>query len=172
MAWAPLPSHERLMELLDYNPGTGLLEWRELPPTTRINRWRNARYANQPAGFLRKGRLRLSIDGKAYEASRVIWKLMTGDDPRLTIDHRDRDRMNNKWENLRLATNAQQQYNSSYSNKTGFRGVHRSGAGFAARITVAGKKLYVGYFRTPDEAGQAAVEATRLHHGEFAFEGG
>ena len=47
-------------------------------------------------------------------AGRVIWYLQTGEDPgKAIVDHKDRNRMNNCWSNLRLGTHAQNCWNRS-----------------------------------------------------------
>ena len=46
----------------------------------------------------------VEINGARCRANRLAWLLMTGDWPRHVIDHKDHDRTNNRWLNLRDIT--------------------------------------------------------------------
>jgi hypothetical protein len=105
----PLPSSERLHELLAYDPTTGALTWkarplwmfRDVSGRSAFNCqtvW-NAKYAGKPAGTA-KTYISIKIEGDGFQAHRVIWKMETGLEPD-EIDHWDRDKHNNKWANLR-----------------------------------------------------------------------
>lgn len=48
------------------------------------------------------------------------------------------------------------------------RGIGRVRGGFTATIYIGGKRHYLGFFKTKDEAGQAYAEAAKKYHGEFA----
>ncbi len=114
--------------------------------------------------------IRLSIGSQTYYSSVLAWFYMTGEWPATEIDHRDTDRTNNRWGNLRLATHSQNMYNRSVTvrNKTGYKGVIQYEYGFTARIVHA-KTLYcLGTFSDPVQAAKAYDrEAIRLH-GRFA----
>lgn len=94
---------------LQYSAHTGKLYWREW--TAAGKTW-NTRYAGREAGTLdikvacgrRYPQIRIGIDGKLYLASRIAWLLYYGEWPRLTIDHRNGDRTNNRIRNLRDVT--------------------------------------------------------------------
>jgi hypothetical protein len=91
-----------LHELLeDHN---GHLFWKH-PKTSRT-----LEKANSPIGTLCKdGYIRASINKKSYNLARIVWIFHKGDIPEnLTVDHIDCDKQNNKLENLRLATRAEQ----------------------------------------------------------------
>ena len=94
---------------------------------------------------------------------------MTGEDPPAFIDHINHDRHDNRWENLRLATPAQNSQNSRGHGKYK-KGVAKSTCGitFEAKITVDGKKVFLGCFNTEDEAHQAYCDAANRIHGLFA----
>jgi hypothetical protein len=101
-----------------------------------------------PAGFVvgsvsANGYLKVSFRGKSYPLSRVIWKLVTGLEPKGDIDHINRDRGDNRWENLRDVTPQQNQLNRL---SRGYRRLKNE----RYRVTLQGKD--VGYFNTPDEA--------------------
>lgn len=106
MATKPLPSQEVLRQLLDYDPETGALTWRErersMFRTDRQFKTWNARYAGAPAlgSVDAHGYLVGSVLGSSVKAHRVIAKLVSGVDPDC-IDHINGDRSDNRWSNLR-----------------------------------------------------------------------
>ncbi len=82
------------------------------------------------------------------------------------VDHIDGDRHNNRVENLRWATRSQNLANSKASN--GPKGIEKNGSGWCARITVEGKRLYLGTFRTQREASEAYDKQALRSFGSFA----
>jgi hypothetical protein len=101
------------------------------------------------------------INDKSHQAHRLAWIYMTGHSPKNQIDHIDGVRFNNAWVNLREATNKQNQENRALSltNVSGYRGVcwKKSLQKWSARVGHHGKRLHIGYFDTPEEAGKAAA---------------
>jgi len=93
----------------------------------------------------------------------------TGDG--LDADHRDRDGLNNRRENLRNATRAQNRHNSRVrvDSESGVKGVSwdKSRGAWSARIKVGGKLVYLGRFADIDAAADAYAKASRKLHGEF-----
>lgn len=69
----------------------------------------------------------IRVNGRLYLAHRLAWLWMTGEWP-TEIDHRDRNRSNNRWANLREVTRTQNNYNAGRrsDNTSGFRGVYRN----------------------------------------------
>jgi hypothetical protein len=89
-------TRRRLRELIDYDPATGAFSWRV--SRQRVN-------AGDRAGTLSVYGYRvICIDGACYRGGRLAWFYVRGRWPREQIDHRDRDRANDRFENLRLAT--------------------------------------------------------------------
>lgn len=86
------------------------------------------------------------------------------------VDHIDGNGLNNRRDNLRLATNSQNHHNISKrsDNKSGYKGVCYSGGKWVAQINVSGKQTYLGRFDTPENAYEAYCEAAKKYHGEFA----
>ena len=88
------------------------------------------------------------------------------------VDHIDGDRLNNRRNNLRLATHAQNMANRKLqkNNKSNFRGVsfHKGSQKWRAEIQKEGTKTNLGYFNTPEEAYAAYLEASNRLFGEFA----
>ncbi|HWF62969.1 MAG TPA: hypothetical protein VN666_22035 [Nitrospira sp.] len=91
-------------------------------------------------------------------------------DPR-QVDHRTpSETLNNCKSNLRIATHAQQQYNTRIprNNTSGFKGVTRRGPNeWATYIAVNKKGIYLGSFRTGELAAEAYKAASAKYHGEF-----
>jgi hypothetical protein len=71
------------------------------------------------------------------------------------VDHIDRNRQNDRLENLRWCSRSQNNSNRTNKNKTGFPGVHKKGQKYKAEIKINGKKTYLGLFETPEEAHEA-----------------
>jgi hypothetical protein len=158
---------ERLRELLDYDPETGIFTW-------RANRGR-AR-AGMVAGYLARDGYRLiEIDGHPYQAHRLAWLYVFGEWPEGYLDHRDCDRDNNAIDNLRTANRHQNAGNSRISkrNTSGYKGVswHKRDRKWQAQIYRDGKACSLGYFDDPEEAHEAYMDAAREYWGEFASAG-
>lgn len=89
-----LPPVMELHRLFCYNPHTGEL----VRKTARTNRVK----VGEPVGNLHKdGYLKTGIGSITYLVHRIVWKMFYGTEPPEQIDHRDRDRTNNKISNLR-----------------------------------------------------------------------
>jgi hypothetical protein len=115
-----------------------------------------------------QGYTRLHIEGRWHQAHRVAWYIMTGIWPAVMVDHRNLCRSDNYWENLRLATNSQNQMNRA--NRTGLpKGVtlHRQTGKFQAQIKRDGKSHYLGLFETAPAAHDAYVERAAELFGDF-----
>lgn len=112
------------------------------------------------------------LDGRAYQSHRLAWLWMTGEWPALQVDHKDTDRRNNRWSNLRLATRTENQWNANVrgDNTSGYKGVSRpkGRTKWQAHITLGGRRKYLGTFDTAEDANQAATAARQAAHGEFA----
>lgn len=184
MAPRALPDRAYLLERLDYDPDTGVLTWRNRPRThfsdDRYHRQWNARYAGKTAGTLKPiGYLAVSVttDKSTHQpyAHRVIWRMMTGMDPPATIDHINRIPTDNRWSNLRPATQAEQLRNTTVRRNatTGLKGIYynKQTRSFQAEITLNGRKVYIGRFATAEKAHKAYVEAAKVHFGAYWSDG-
>ena len=166
-----LPSVELLNSLFRYDRNNGRLTWQTFLSG------RMAKYAGNEAGTTTaRGYITVGIktNGKTayYLAHRIIWKMMTGADPIDQVDHRDGNRKNNRWSNLRSASNGANIRNSKLrcDNKSGVKGVHwdASRKKWRAVITVDQRYVKIGRF-DHIEAAKAAIKAARIKlHGEYA----
>lgn len=155
-------TQKMLKDRLSYNWETGEFHWK--------SRHCNAIHTGDLAGMTQLGYRVIRLYGVRYPAHRLAWLYMTGRWPLVLIDHKDRDRLNNRWVNLREATHQQNQQNrgASKRNKFGIKGVYKYRTGYRAHIRAEGKMKSLGTFKTPEEAGRAYQKAAQLYHGEFA----
>lgn len=116
------------------------------------------------------GYLGINIAGRSYLAHRLAWLYVHGCWPPEQIDHIDRDRKNNRLENLRPCTNQQNNWNKRPA--TGHDGVSwcASRGRWRARITVDAKGKSIGYFEDLSEALAARRIAEERVRGRFLGE--
>lgn len=88
------------------------------------------------------------------------------------VDHINGNSLDNRRNNLRLCTHAQNIHNQrlSVANKSGFKGVgfFKKLGKWRAQIKVNRKQLTIGYFNTPEEAHKAYCDAAKEYFGDFA----
>jgi hypothetical protein len=158
----PLPPAEHLRAVFRYDHRSGRLIWRARDDV------RGGALSGKPVGGVANGVWHVKLKGYgSLLAHRVIWKMVHGTDPN-QIDHINGDSLDNRLENLREATPAQNSRNRGRARKTDYRGVHRSGNCWRALIRVDGRLIPLGTFRDPEAAYAAYVAAARKHFGEFA----
>lgn len=111
-------------------------------------------------------------DRSSHKPRTVTLHRLLADDPvGMEVDHRDADGLNNRRDNLRVATTAQNQHNARISkrNTSGLKGVtfNKDRGKWQAKIMRDRKRHHIGYFGCPTTAHFAYVKASRLLHGEF-----
>ncbi len=145
-------THERLLKLITYDPDTGLFKRNPVLNNPR---------PSFPAGRLMGTYWVVKVDGVEYKASRLAWFYMTKKWPVEKVDHKDRNRVNNRWENLREATNSQNMSNDRRLLPTcGVRGVERTKHGtYRVRIRDGHKKKHIGTYSNLEEAEKAFKRA-------------
>lgn len=147
---------DELRAMLHYDPDTGHFTW--------IRKVSRKVVVGERAGSLNgSGYRQIRIGGKIYSEQRLAFLYMTGDWPAGQVDHKDRDRANNRWENLRVASNAQ-----NSRNRPPCLGFVTVSGGYVARIRVNGRRMNIGKYSTPEAATAAYALASYLYFGEFS----
>jgi hypothetical protein len=154
------PTREMVLADLTYFPETG---------TFARKRKRLGRPRSGVAGHVNKqGYRRIQVGSRLYAAHQLVWLVETGDWPSSMIDHRDGERDNNRFGNLRISNNSfnlQNQRRARADNRTaGLLGVSGERGKFRARIWVRGRSISLGHFADPGEAHSAYLSAKRSLH--------
>ena len=153
---------ERLREVLDYCPETGLFTWKISAS--------NRKPAGSIAGTIDSyGHVYISIANKNYPAHRLALFWVNGKPSTCEhVDHRDRNPSNNRFSNLRELTCSQNLQNSKVSkaNTSGIKGVSwdRFTGKWAADLAVGGKLIRLGRFALIEDAIAARKAAEITHH--------
>lgn len=148
---------ERLRELHNLDPETGRLTRRTAAGGKRVG---------DVMGTLNKdGYVRIMVDGLIYLAQRLVWLHYYGSWPS-ECDHINGIRNDNSIANLRDVTRSINMQNQKKAhNRTGLPlGVYPSKQRFQATIKIDGKPVYIGNYKTADEAHAAYLEVKRKLH--------
>lgn len=131
-------TQDRVKELLDYNPETGILTW-------KIKRRGRAKVGDEAGTVNGAGYVKLSVDGKQYLAHRVIWLWLYGYLPENNVDHVNRVTTDNRECNLREVSQSCNIRNSQVSaiNLSGIKGVRVDKHGFHAFIYNKGRQTHI-----------------------------
>lgn len=157
-------TQELVKSLYNYDPETGHF--------TRKTVHHRFPIGSRAGSTMANGYRNLTVAGQRLYEHRVAWLYMTGEWPADMIDHKDLNRANNAWCNLREADNSKNMRNAGMrsNNTCGFKGVcWRSDQGrWRAYITVNGKQKHLGNYRSKEEAALAYDAAALAYYGEFA----
>lgn len=115
----------------------------------------------------KKGYAVANIKGKVTKMHRFI---MGVSNPEVIVDHKNRDRHDNRKSNLRICTTTENARNRSVSKhcSSGFIGIRITEYGkYNVKITFSGKEIHIGNYDTLEEAIRARKIAEGKYHGEF-----
>lgn len=166
---------EYFISLFDYDKETGVLTWKERPPTSKNNNIFNSLFAGKPAGSVvtsnksKTSYVAVKINGKSYKAHRIIFSIMTGTMPD-EVDHIDHNGLNNKWENLRASNGRDNARNLPMlrSNKSGHIGVnwHKAAKKWQVRaVNEEGKRIDLGRY----DSLETAAMVRKKYEKEFKY---
>lgn len=149
-------NHYTLQLFLDYDPETGIFKW-------KINASRNAKEGSIAGCVNHKGYLQIRINGYTYRAHRLAWFYVYKEWPPEQIDHKDRDKLNNRVNNLRISNSSLNAYNTDprRGNTSGVKGVYfcSNTRKWKSWIWVKGKMMHLGCFSNREEAVKVRKEA-------------
>ena len=163
----------RAAGMVNYNPITGSMTWKQKPKNTKDSaRW-NSRYSGKECG---------TVDDKGYRrilfrfqpdstfkirVHRLAWFIVYGVIPFGEIDHINQIKTDNRIENLRDVPKSINQRNvpRRVSNTSGVPGVtwHKQRAKWCAQASVDGKHHHIGLFTAIEDAEKAAKEFRAAH---------
>lgn len=144
-------TYELVRELFSYDPDTGIL----------------IKYYKQCGAVIGHT---ITYKGALFQKTAIIWLYCYGSWPKNLIDHKDRNRDNNKIENLREATYSQNGFNQERVKPYGHKGITFDASRakkWRAQIRIKGIKVNLGRFYTLEEAAEAYCFAALEHQGEF-----
>ena len=151
---------DHIRNVLDYDPLTGNFIWK----THKYRLDLIGKVAGSPTNT---GYWAISIDNKKRLAHRLAWLYMTGEWPIEHIDHKDGNKQNNSFANLRAVSrfeNLQNMREPTKANKSGFLGVSAHQGKWRVQIMADGRRIRESGFNTPEEAHQRYLTLKRLYH--------
>jgi hypothetical protein len=159
-----------VLAVLNYDQSTGLFTWKSRQDSR--GRW-NTRWIGKVAGNLNtSGHRQLLLNGRPYSANRVAWLISYGEWPEEHVDHINGCPDDNRIANLRLATNAENGWNSKINvrNSVGVKGVSyvAKRRKYQAAICSNGRPRRIGFYDTIEAAAEAYRTAALQEHGAFA----
>lgn len=149
-------TYEEIIRNWRYEPETGTLYWLKQKPKVPKTLIAGSSHPD--------GSIKVGLSGKRYRLHRIAWTYMTKETPPVVIDHIDGDPSNNKWSNLRAATHVKNQGNLNVSPK----GFTKRGNKFEVSIRMNKQKIYLGLYKTIEEASMVYQEAHKKWFGEFS----
>lgn len=156
-------TQSKLKERLHYCPDTGIFTWIKLNPQAR-----NLLVGIRAGSFHVRGYRQICVDNKSYTEHRLAFLYVEGVFPEHQVDHINQSKGDNRWANLRHATQTKNSQNCPLrkDNTSGALGVRWNGPGkkWSARITVCKKPIFLGYYDDIADA-VAARKAANIKYG-------
>jgi len=162
---------EEIIRRLDYNPDTGKLTWadRDCPYFDKSKVGLDVGYVSNTRNY-DENTLLLEVGGRRIKivVARLCWLVYTGNWPSYTVDHIDRNSLNNKWQNLRDIKQSDNNKNKSPYRCKIFKGAYRAGSGWRVLVVSGGKSHWVGSYKCLGKALKAYDAKAKELHGEYA----
>lgn len=163
-------NRQTILAILQYQPESGRFFFRRKKELTKRDHEWNARYAGKETGRAKQGkRAEIYINGQCVKAHRCAFVCMTGRFPsRKTVDHISGDPSDNRWVNLREATDSENQCNKRVNRSNiGIKGIRYTGPSWVVDISCSGKR-YRKSFRDFDLCLQHYAEMAPKIQGPYA----
>lgn len=163
MKYKKLPNLKHLKEILIYDKDSGIFYWKN-PKARRVNHG-DVAGATNPKGYVMIG-----VDGEKYRAHRLAWYMTTGFSPKDQIDHKNQNKSDNRFSNLRQASGSQNSGNTNAraNSETGVKGVSPYRGKYRACIKIKGKTKHLGLFLTVSDAENAYKKASDQYYGDYS----
>ena len=153
-------TQSELKDLFYYNQLTGEF--------TRIKNVSNVKCGLVVLKPSKQGYLRLRINNKYYYLHRLAWLYVYGEFPNNLIDHKNGNKLDNRIDNLRLASYSENYQNISLKSKasSGLRGAYynQKSNKWQAKLTINYKTKSLGYFETALLAHHAYLNGKKKYH--------
>lgn len=150
-------TQDRLKEVLDYNPDTGVFKWK-IKMGTRAMAGNLAGCSNRSDGYTT-----IIIHGASHKAHRLAWLYVNGYWSENEIDHINRDKSDNRISNLREVSRSCNMKNKPpmTSNRSGVVGVCwiKKKSRWVAQMSKDNKPIHLGTFKNKTDAVKARYEA-------------
>ena len=163
-------SQERLLELFNYNPDSGIF--------IELTKRKNKNIGDILGTVSNQGYLVGVVDKKQYQLHRLAYLYMTGEMPD-KIDHKNHITTDNRWKNLRNVSAFDNMQNTKMSvrNTSGCVGIYwnKTNLRWESRINVNKKRIFLGSFELYHEAVNARKNSEALYgfhenHGKTEME--
>ena len=143
-------TQEKLKEILEYNKDTGIFIWK-ITVGARVRAGSRAGRFDNSTGYIR-----IKFKGKTYYAHRLAWLFINGKMPNDEIDHKNRNKIDNRIKNLREVTHQENCKNRGLrkDNISGMVGVTWNKISKKWQVhTYENKKLkHLGLFKNKEDA--------------------
>jgi len=159
-----------IKEHISYNPDTGEFRWIKKPHMVNVSSRCNP---GDLVGYIHRTGYRVAtIKGKHIQLHRLAWIFVNGEISSKMVDHINGIRDDNRIQNLRLASRAQNMHNAHSRSKTGsdIKNVNwdKESGKWRVRVRYNGKRFHGGRFDNLTDAENAAKKLMLDLHGEFA----
>lgn len=162
----PIPI-EYVRKLIGYDPTSGILTWLESKGRAIVGQVAGAKQTSRGKTYIQ-----VKIDRSYYKGHQLAWVLYYGIWPMFDLDHIDGDGTNNRVDNLRPCSMAQNKANSRRykNNKSGHKGVFwkKDSKNWSVSIQKNGVRRHLGRFSSYDDAVAAYTNEAKALYGEFA----
>lgn len=146
-------TQDLLQKLFHYNRSTGIFGWRVKKP--------GVKQTDNVTTLCAQGYKVVTLNRKRYYVHRLIWILETGKNADGFIDHKNRDKSDNRFKNLRVVSKSQNEHNTvkRVSNKTGYKNIsyYKTSSSYVAEYMLNGRR-YKKYLKA-EYGDLSAVEA-------------